>query len=713
MGAIDDAHTAFTDPLFDAIVRDSGSEHQPPAGKNRRRTQLSWRTNSIPGYTELVARIGIPQTARRTTACTIGPRRASHASRIESIAHRRHREARVYACTRIPSGEHRRRPALPATAHARRRLAASRPVAAIETTVSPAPRVSAIARTTSEPVESGGSFGSPIQRSVTRTPLSQIGPTMRRSARRPSRPRSSRSWARAAARAAPGRRATLSCPTTRAATSATRHDHEPGQPRRHVVHHVVEPRAAPAEAQIARRLVADHRVHRADDLEQHEPRQPAEHVPEHRADEAVGQVLAEALDRGAPAGGAVHAIGVAADERAHGAARARRDRRAAPPTRSARRGAARSPSASRAVDAGTRAPARPRASTTDSASATTSRDMPASHTAAEQDEEQDAAAVAVERRRAAARASNHCSVRPIEPHRMRSDRPGRPAPGRSRRRPPAAAGSGDSERRAQSPVRHFSDQPSATARENQRLRRRLSHEAAASRGTRASGGPARPDSPRASPPAAPSHRRRPTPAACRSARDRARPPARAPPRRRAARRSAALLFFLSSSRSRCAQSSGAMSSNSVASLHAVSAERVKHAARVARFEAVLPAQRLQRRVCASRGRSSSPSFMCGLADVSGLAAGQRRGDAGLIGAGAGREIDVQLARHRQPLQRGALALRHRDHHARQRGGRQRPVDEQHRVDRAGVRGHLLHAGVGLAPGRRLAGGRWRCPRRRR
>ena len=54
------------------------------------------------------------------------------------------------------------------------------------------------------------------------------------------------------------------------------------------------------------------------------------------------------------------------------------------------------------------------------------------------------------------------------------------------------------------------------------------------------------------------------------------------------------------------------------------------------------------------------------------------------------------------MQRRALPFGHRDDHARQRRRRERPVDEQHRVDGAGVRGHLLHAGLGLAPRGRLA-----------
>ena len=125
------------------------------------------------------------------------------------------------------------------------------------------------------------------------------------------------------------------------------HDDEPGQSRRHVVHHVVQTRAAPAESQVLRRLVAHHRVHGADDLEEHEPGQTREHVPEHGAHETVGQVLAEALDRGAPARRAVHAIGVAADQRAHGAARAGRCRRARTADSIRHTWCSRSPSASR------------------------------------------------------------------------------------------------------------------------------------------------------------------------------------------------------------------------------------------------------------------------------------------------------------------------------------------------------------------------------
>ena len=150
-------------------------------------------------------------------------------------------------------------------------------------------------------VASGGSDGSPIQRSVTCTPLSQIGPTIRRSSApavaaslQPEfGPSSSACWRRPTRPRLP--------PRVAGQHRGQRGDDQPRQPRRHVVHHVVEPRAAPAEPQIARRLVADHRVHRADDLEEDESGQAAEHVPEHRAHEAVGEVLAEALDGRAPA----------------------------------------------------------------------------------------------------------------------------------------------------------------------------------------------------------------------------------------------------------------------------------------------------------------------------------------------------------------------------------------------------------------------------
>lgn len=93
-----------------------------------------------------------------------------------------------------------------------------------------------------------------------------------------------------------------------------RRDKQPRKPRGHVIHHVIEPCTAPAELEVARRLVADHRIHGAHDFEQHERRQAAEHVPEQRARKAVGQVLAQAFNGGAAACGGIHPLGIAAYE---------------------------------------------------------------------------------------------------------------------------------------------------------------------------------------------------------------------------------------------------------------------------------------------------------------------------------------------------------------------------------------------------------------
>src|SRR6202050_1810660 len=88
-------------------------------------------------------------------------------------------------------------------------------------------------------------------------------------------------------------------------------DQHPHQPRRHVIHDVIQPRAAPAESQIARPLEPDHRVHRADHLEQNDAREAADEVPSEWAGKSVHKILAEALDGGATAGGTVPPIGVA------------------------------------------------------------------------------------------------------------------------------------------------------------------------------------------------------------------------------------------------------------------------------------------------------------------------------------------------------------------------------------------------------------------
>ena len=111
------------------------------------------------------------------------------------------------------------------------------------------------------------------QRLVTRTPLSQMAPQSAARAHPPWPLRSHRRWARAGS--------VLRNPTARPFHRSSRGRIAAGkrsEPRgrgRHVVHHIVQSRAAPAKAEIARRLVADHGVHRADDLEEHETGQPA------------------------------------------------------------------------------------------------------------------------------------------------------------------------------------------------------------------------------------------------------------------------------------------------------------------------------------------------------------------------------------------------------------------------------------------------------
>ena len=158
-------------------------------------------------------------------------------------------------------------------------------------------------------------------------------------ARRRSRPRSSRSSGQAAARAAKADSPRLAARTGREQRGEAG-NHQPGQSRRHEVHHVVEPRAAPAEAQVARRLVADHRVHRAHDLEQHEPGQPAstyQNTGLTKPSVRFSLRLSTAARRQAPAS----IRSVSRPTSALTAARAPRQVAArGPPTRSARRGAA-------------------------------------------------------------------------------------------------------------------------------------------------------------------------------------------------------------------------------------------------------------------------------------------------------------------------------------------------------------------------------------
>ncbi len=237
------------------------------------------------------------------------------------------------------------------------------------------------------------------------------------------------------------------------------HDDEPGQARGHVVHHVVQPRAAPSESQVLRRLVTHHRIHGADDLEQHEPRQAREHIPEHGAHETVGEVLAEALDRGATARGAVHAIRVAADECAHGEARAGHviapHGRFDPPhvvQEIAKR-------EQRVDNEHVHQPGRARRDRKRERHDRCKCRQPQDD---EQNEEQDSTAVAV---------GAGCTQPRFEPLqrparravRGAPDKPGHPGSDRSRRRPPGPPARARAIARAQSPARHFSDHPRATA----------------------------------------------------------------------------------------------------------------------------------------------------------------------------------------------------------------------------------------------------------
>ena len=238
-------------------------------------------------------------------------------------------------CTGLPRYARRGHPR-----HRRRYHAAATAAMASSAARTPVTAISRRARTRSPRLDAGGSSGRPIHTSVTSVPRSQIGPTSRR-----------RSAPAAAASLqpefGPGRTACCRSPTRSASTPRAAGDDErrdrqqqPGEPRRHVVHHVVEPRAGPAETQVARRAVADHRVERRRDLEQHEAGDAADGVPADGAGDAVGQALGQALDGGAAAGGGIEPIGVADDQRADRGARAVEIAAAPAPARRARRGAA-------------------------------------------------------------------------------------------------------------------------------------------------------------------------------------------------------------------------------------------------------------------------------------------------------------------------------------------------------------------------------------
>ena len=189
------------------------------------------------------------------------------------------------------------------------------------------------------------------------------------------------------------------------------------------------------------------------------------------------------------------------------ARRARRCRLSRPLTRCATRGAAdhRAPAAieQQDVDEPRRLPPRLQARATSTAAR-------AERNRREQHEQQDAAAVAVEADGAQPRFDPRQRATD-EPHRMRGiDRVAHDQVGDDAERPAT--------RRIRRERANELNHPCATSPTSRAPplgapapSRRRSHMAAAWSGTRAIGGPAPPDSPRALPPAAPSHRRRPTP----------------------------------------------------------------------------------------------------------------------------------------------------------------------------------------------------------
>jgi hypothetical protein len=88
------------------------------------------------------------------------------------------------------------------------------------------------------------------------------------------------------------------------------------EPGRDQVQDVVEPRRRPAEADVARRGVADHAVERVDRLVDEDPRQSEERVIEDRRHHAVAEILGQRLDGGAGDAVFVEALRVAADDMA-------------------------------------------------------------------------------------------------------------------------------------------------------------------------------------------------------------------------------------------------------------------------------------------------------------------------------------------------------------------------------------------------------------
>jgi len=133
---------------------------------------------------------------------------------------------------------------------------------------------SARARITSAWVASGGSRDRRPRRPVTSCPFSQIGPIIRRCSA-PGWPlRSSRSWGRAGSRAGAGRRRTP-CGGAAGKHRGNHGDQQPGQGAPGCSSSLVQPRAAPAEAQVARRLVATIESIVLRNLVQHEAGRPS------------------------------------------------------------------------------------------------------------------------------------------------------------------------------------------------------------------------------------------------------------------------------------------------------------------------------------------------------------------------------------------------------------------------------------------------------
>ena len=93
-------------------------------------------------------------------------------------------------------------------------------------------------------------------------------------------------------------------------------DDEPqrGKPRRRQIDEIVEPRRRPAERGVAVVLMADHAVGGVDRLVERAAGKPAERGPEDRRDDAVGEILRQALDRRARDGGLVQHVRIAADD---------------------------------------------------------------------------------------------------------------------------------------------------------------------------------------------------------------------------------------------------------------------------------------------------------------------------------------------------------------------------------------------------------------